>query len=233
MHNLAENLTESVIAYIRQQIFEAKTLAPGDKINERELARILNISRAPIREAFRELEEQGFITSIKYKGWYVPDFSEEEALEINNVRTLLEGYLFESAINADCYTEEDLRAAELLNEDLEAIEAEENVGQAYRFLEKEMEFHLSLYSIAKEHCSLTRKLLENLTYQIRLSLSYTDNLHKRGFMKYSIQTHKLMIKYLKEKDIDAFRRIITKRLDRNKNISGNSGQEMSQKCDVQ
>ncbi len=220
MQNLAENLTDGVIAYIRQQLFEAKTLSPGDKINERELSRILNISRAPIREAFRELEEQGFVTSVKYKGWFVPDFSEEDALEINNVRTLLEGHLFEVAIRKESYTEEDIPAIEALNEDLAELEREEadRPGKVYQFLQKEMEFHLALYALAKNHCLLTQKLLKNLTYQIRLSLSYTDNLHKQDFMKYSVEVHRLMLRYLREKNLEGFQGIISRRLDRNKNI---------------
>jgi len=217
MHN-NESLIENVVSYIRRQIFETKTLTPGDRINERELSRILNISRAPIREAFRELEEQGFITSIKYKGWFVPNFTDEEAVEINSVRTFLEGYLFETAMLVGCYTEEDLLPAKLLNEELALLEAAEDSEKVYHFLEKEMEFHLSLYSIAKNHCVLTRKLLENLSYQIRLSLSYTDNLHMHNFMKYSVQVHRLMIKYLSEKNRKAFQEIISKRLDKSKNI---------------
>ena len=221
MQGISEDLIRVVIEHIRQQIFESKTLTPGDKVSERELARVLNISRAPVREALRELEEQGFITSVKYRGWYVPDFTEEEAVEINSIRTLLELYLFEMAIRTNCYTDEDLSVAESLNDELEMLEREEEgPGKAYRFLEKELEFHLSLYAIAKEHCVLAQRLLRNISYQIRLSLSYTDNLHRQGFMEYSIRVHKLMIRYLKERDFESFRQMLTRRLDKHKDIHG-------------
>ena len=221
MQGVSEDLIRIVIDHIRQQIFESKTLTPGDKVSERELSRVLNISRAPVREALRELEEQGFITSVKYRGWYVPDFTEEEAIEINSIRTLLELFLFETAIRTNCYCNEDLTEAERLNEELEALEQQEDgPGKVYRFLEKELEFHLSLYAIAKEHCVLAQKLLRNISYQIRLSLSYTDNLHRQGFMEYSIRVHKLMIQYLKERDFESFRRMLSRRLDRNKDIRG-------------
>ena len=221
MQGISDDLIRLVIDHIRQQIFESKTLTPGDKVSERELSRVLNISRAPVREALRELEEQGFITSVKYRGWYVPDFTEEEAVEINSIRTLLELYLFEMAIRTNCYTDEDLARAESLNDELELLEREEDgSGKVYRFLEKELEFHLSLYAIAKGHCVLAQKLLKNIGYQIRLSLSYTDNLHRQGFMEYSIHVHKLMIQYLKERDFESFRRMLSRRLDRNKDIRG-------------
>ena len=219
MQEMSDDLIRVVIDYIRQQIFENKTLTPGDKVSERELSRALNISRAPVREALRELEEQGFIVSIKYRGWYVPDFSEKEAVEINSIRTLLEVFLFETAIRTNCYRDEDLRQAELLNEELQALEKEEDgPGKVYHFLEKELEFHLSLYAIAKDHCVLAQKLLKNISYQIRLSLSYTDNLHRQGFMEYSTRVHKSMIHYLKERDFDSLRQMLLRRLDRNKDI---------------
>lgn len=221
MQDVSGSLTRTVIDHIRRQIFESKTLTPGDQVSERELARTLNISRAPVREALRELEEQGFITSVKYRGWYVSNFSEEEALEINSIRTLLETYLFEAAIRTGCYDDEDLSLAESLNGELEAIEREEDgPGKVCRFLEKELEFHLSLYAIAKNHCVLAQKLLKNISYQIRLSLSYTDNLHRQGFMEYSIRVHERMIRCLKERDFESFRGILLRRLDKDKDIRG-------------
>ncbi len=108
---LSEDLKEKVTNYIREQIFERRTLHPGSKLKERELSRILNISRAPVREAFKELEEQGFITSIKYKGWFIADFSDEEAIEINSIRNLLEYSLFEKAIKTNSFTDADLLEA--------------------------------------------------------------------------------------------------------------------------
>ena len=69
MQKIFDDLKETIISYVRKQIFEDRTLSLGSRLNEREIARDLNISRAPIREAFKELEAQGSIVSIKYKGW--------------------------------------------------------------------------------------------------------------------------------------------------------------------
>lgn len=216
---IADNLIESVIDYLHRQIFETHTLAQGDRINEREISRTLNISRAPVREAFRTLEQQGIVTSVKYKGWAVTAFNDERAAEINKIRTLLEGFLFETAIQLGCYTNEDLLEAERLNEEMAALDAAGNAAeQNDQLYLKEMEFHLSLYGIAKEHCELARKLLHDLAYQIRLSLTYTDNLHKRNFLGYSVQVHRLMLKYLKEKNLVGIREMMTRRLDKNKKI---------------
>lgn len=218
MYTLESDLTVMVITYIRKQIF-SKRFLPGGKINERELARTLNISRTPIREACKELEEQGLVTSIKYKGWYVVDFSEQEAREINSIRTLLENFIFETAIREDSFTDIDLCQAELVNRELEKISKEGNSeSKIYRFLEKEMEFHVALCSVAKNHCIWTQKFLKNLSYQIRLALSFVDNFQKQNFMEYSIKIHSLMLHHLKEKNLRGLEEILSRRLNRNKDL---------------
>ena len=57
--DVRENLKDIAIDYIRERIFEQRTLRCGEQVNERELSRTLCLSRAPIREALKELEEQG------------------------------------------------------------------------------------------------------------------------------------------------------------------------------
>ena len=98
--DVRENLKDIAIDYIRERIFEQRTLRCGEQVNERELSRTLCLSRAPIREALKELEEQGLIVSVKYKGWFVADFREEDILEINRLRTLLEHNILEAVVAA-------------------------------------------------------------------------------------------------------------------------------------
>ena len=91
-------LKESVVEYLREQIFKKRALTSGDRIHERELSRLLGVSRAPIREALKELEEQGLVVSEKYRGWFVANFHEEEFFEINKLRSLLEYSLLETVL---------------------------------------------------------------------------------------------------------------------------------------
>ena len=41
---------------------------PGDRIVEADVARRLNVSRVPVREALRLLESQGIVVSMPYRG---------------------------------------------------------------------------------------------------------------------------------------------------------------------
>ena len=61
-------------------------LAPGAKLNEEEVAARFNVSRGPVREAFRSLESAGLVRVEKNRGVFVRQVSVEEADEIYEVR---------------------------------------------------------------------------------------------------------------------------------------------------
>lgn len=61
-------------------------LAPGKKLNEEEVAVLFNVSRGPVREAFRALESAGLLRVEKNRGVFVRQVSVEEADEIYEVR---------------------------------------------------------------------------------------------------------------------------------------------------
>ena len=64
----------------------AGDLAPGAKLNEEELASRFNVSRGPVREAFRALESEGLVRTEKNRGVTVRQVSIAEADEIYEVR---------------------------------------------------------------------------------------------------------------------------------------------------
>ena len=65
-------------------------LTVGAKLNEMELSARLRISRSPVREAFRALEEAGLVVLEKNRGVFIRDLSDEEARELYEVRAGLD-----------------------------------------------------------------------------------------------------------------------------------------------
>ncbi len=68
-------------------------LAIGAKLNEVALAERLGVSRGPVREAFRALEESGLVHLEKNRGVFVRQISVEEADEIYEVRATLDEWV--------------------------------------------------------------------------------------------------------------------------------------------
>ncbi|MBT3432694.1 MAG: GntR family transcriptional regulator [Nitrospinaceae bacterium] len=72
-----KSLSRMVAEEIKVAILNG-VLKPGDKLVETELTQSLGVSRTPLREAFRELAVEGYITVIPHKGSYVSTISEGE-----------------------------------------------------------------------------------------------------------------------------------------------------------
>ena len=89
-----ELLRSHSLTTLAQQELERRILAgdilPGDKLVEQDVAMELNISRGPVREAFRALEQAGLVVTEKNRGVFVRKVSLQEADEIYEVRAGLD-----------------------------------------------------------------------------------------------------------------------------------------------
>jgi DNA-binding GntR family transcriptional regulator len=74
-------------------------LRPGDRLKEVELAEQLGISRAPIREALRQLEHEGLVATLPYRATEVLGVSQEEIAEVLvPIRLTIESFAFRKAM---------------------------------------------------------------------------------------------------------------------------------------
>ncbi len=92
-------LRDAIATAIRAAI-AAGQLRPGDAVPEALIAEQMGVSRSPVREAFRKLEEQGLLVSYPHRGTYVATFTEKDAREIYQLRTGLEGLAVRWAVEA-------------------------------------------------------------------------------------------------------------------------------------
>lgn len=82
---LKENITEVLIHAVLCGKFK-----PGDRLNESELGRQLRVSRAPIREALLQLQEQGMVMNQPRRGMFVVNLSDDDIQKVNSLRLILE-----------------------------------------------------------------------------------------------------------------------------------------------
>lgn len=87
---------DDVYRVLRQAILDGG-LPAGSQLREAHIAGDLGISRAPLREAFRRLEEEGLVIKIPFRGAFVAEVSSQTINEIAALRLLIEPYAAELA----------------------------------------------------------------------------------------------------------------------------------------
>lgn len=85
-------LRQQVVQRLRGAIAEGH-FRPGDRLVERELCELLGVSRTSLREALRELENDGIVTSLANRGVIVSIISDQTAREVYEVRGVLEALI--------------------------------------------------------------------------------------------------------------------------------------------
>ena len=89
-------LHEQVAQRLRQMLVEGR-IAPGAKLNERELAELLNVSRTPLREGIKMLAAEGLVELLPNRGAIAVSLSEADVLNTFEVMAGLEAQAGELA----------------------------------------------------------------------------------------------------------------------------------------
>ncbi len=84
-------LRDRVLESLKSAIVHGR-IESGSKINESKMADLLEVSRGTLREALRELEQQGYVQNIPYRGTFVVELSPEECFHVCAARGALEGF---------------------------------------------------------------------------------------------------------------------------------------------
>lgn len=90
MDHVAAPVRSHIVGNLRDAILTGR-IAPGDRLVEADLCRVLGVSRPSVREALRQLEAERLVVITPYKGPAVAKIGWPEAKQIYEVRALLEG----------------------------------------------------------------------------------------------------------------------------------------------
>lgn len=95
------SLGDEVVTQLRAAIHRGD-LAPGEHLSEEALARILKVSRGPIRDALKQLEREGLVVPQPNGRKFVARMTRQDVEEIYSLRLILECLAVQSACrNAD------------------------------------------------------------------------------------------------------------------------------------
>ena len=117
--------------------------APGERLTETALANELRVSRAPLREAIRELVDQGILVSQPYRGLFVRAVSVTDLKELYSMRTTLEQFAFRLAW--DRRTPAALDDLQRRYDDLTAAQSQ---GDQVAAIDRETDFHSWVYELS-------------------------------------------------------------------------------------
>ena len=135
-------------------------LRAGERLNEVAISRRLGVSRGPIREALRTLEEAGLLRFEKMRGMAVREITPEEAADIYQLRACLEALVCERA--AARMSAEQLQCLSALVRDMDDAAASSDVA---RYHSLNVRFHEELVAIAdsREFARFYRAVVKKLT----------------------------------------------------------------------
>ena len=151
---------EAAVDALREAILSG-ALPQGSQLREVHIATEMGISRAPLREALRTLEEAGLVVKIPFRGTFVAQVSADTMAEINSLRTHLEPYAVERSLPKLLGSE-----AWRLDGATEALEATVRAGD----IGASVETHLALHRLFYEHADhrLLLRMWHEWESQLRL-----------------------------------------------------------------
>ncbi|HVZ46997.1 MAG TPA: phosphonate utilization associated transcriptional regulator [Ramlibacter sp.] len=189
--------TSSLASVVQQEVERAileGEYGPGDKITEALVAQKLGVSRGPVREAFRMLEEAGLVRTEKNRGVFVRDIPLEEALEIYDLRAAMDELVGRQL--AEKITPAQLKEVRGLLDAMEKAARGEDARQ-YHLLN--LRFHDRLVELAGNGklVGFYRKLIKELSLFRRINLAGSPQLAQ------SASEHRQIVKAIASGDPDA------------------------------
>lgn len=158
-------------------IFEAlrEAIAKGDisegqTLRQDHIARMFNVSRIPVREALTRLEEQGLVSTQRYRGAVVTTLSTDEIREIFEFRALLEPEVLRHSVPR--MSKEALETAKRFAQAFSTEQESSHWGELNR------SFHYSLYEAAGRpyYLQTIRAALDRVDRYLRAQLVLTDGM---------------------------------------------------------
>lgn len=167
-------------------------LKPGEQINEKALAERNGVSRGPIREACRRLEQAGLVEIIVNRGAFVCQISPEHAEELCDIRLVLSAYI--SKLAAKRITDAQIEKLTVL---MEKIENTVRKGRLSEFTKLNADFHKLILAIAGS------EKLEVIYTGINkeLKLCRWQALHNSPDLEEALRGHRAIVEALSARDV--------------------------------
>ena len=216
-------LREKILEHIRDAIISG-TLKAGSRVSEPELAERYGISRTPIREAFRQLESEGYLTVVPRRGAVVSEFSQKDVEDFYAIKSILEGYAARRACSR--LTDKDLERLQANNNRLRELADHNDIKTFFRV---HNEFH-DMFIRAADNERLRELITSVVTRFQRLRFM---SLSLPGRMKIAVQEHEKIIEAFRRKDASTAETLVQKNAEYGGRVLLDGGVSASQRAELQ
>ncbi|HEY4068839.1 MAG TPA: GntR family transcriptional regulator [Burkholderiaceae bacterium] len=200
-------LTDQVAARLRTLLIEGR-IAPGAKLNERELSELLRVSRTPLREAIKLLAAEGLVDLLPNRGAVAVKLTEADILNTFEVLAGLEAMSGEFA--AERITEDELTHLRAMHYEMLAAFTRRDLSNYYRL---NALIHAAINDAAKNPVlSATYKGINARVQSLRFRTNQNEAKWKRA-----MQEHELMVQALAAHDAPAMRKVLVEHLVNKRN----------------
>ncbi len=201
-------LHEQVAARLRAMLVEG-CIAPGAKINERELVAALRVSRTPLREAIKMLAAEGLVELVPHRGAAALSLGETDVRHTFEVMAELEALSGELA--AQRITPAEMVALEALQVQMMVAFTDRDLSAYYRF---NGEIHGAINAAARNPVLATTYRQLNARLQ---ALRYRSNLDEAKWSR-AAREHDQMIEALGARDAPRMRALLLAHLDHKREV---------------
>ncbi len=185
---LSEVVCNTLRAAIRDGVFKSH-----ERLMEIRLAEELGVSRTPIREAIRRLEQEGFVVMVPRRGAYVANISEKSVHHVYEIRIALEELA--AGLAAQHIRTEELQYLRGLIEEVEGLLEEKDFK---RVVNIDVQFHDILYNASRNE--RLGEILNNLREQMLRFRAFNSNLP--GRLEETWKEHKALIDAIAAHDVE-------------------------------
>ncbi|QOL81371.1 GntR family transcriptional regulator [Pseudooceanicola spongiae] len=160
---------DQIVRSLRDLIVSGAVPA-GERLTETDLSSQMGVSRAPLREAIRELVSSGLLVSQPYRGLFVREFSPRDLEELYSLRTTLEAMAFRHCWDL----RDDAALADLDRRHCDLVRTVERGDDPARAIELELALHSWAYELSGH------RLLNEAWQRIHPNLQFYFTLHQRA-----------------------------------------------------
>ena len=201
------DLTEQTYRILREQILK-RDLHPGDKVSVDAVARGLGVSRTPVVNALKLLENDGLVEIHPRRGTFITELEARDVADLFEIRQMIELYAAEQLFKSEKY-DEILRQVQLLLDRMKNAIAEEAYTDYDSFITMDRDLHTTLIR------AMNNRRLLNIYSDLNIHMQVT-RAHYLDTIENALEAqkdHEAMVAAIANRDLMALKRALIDHID--------------------